>query len=56
MEPVVIGMFLVGPQQVERQERAVASIEQDSFVRDVVDIFDATINESSIKPIQGKDT
>ncbi len=37
--------------QRERQERAIAAIEQDSFVREVVDLFDATINESSIKPI-----
>ncbi len=37
--------------QNERQERAIAAIEQDGFVREVVDIFDATINESSIKPV-----
>ncbi|MBI5923707.1 MAG: DNA polymerase III subunit gamma/tau [Betaproteobacteria bacterium] len=37
--------------QRERQERAIAAIEQDSFVRNVVELFDATINESSIKPI-----
>ena len=37
--------------QRERQERAIAAIEQDSFVRDVVELFDATIHESSIKPI-----
>ena len=36
----------------ERHERAVASIEEDPFVRDVVDIFDATINEASIKPLE----
>jgi DNA polymerase-3 subunit gamma/tau len=35
----------------ERQERAVASIEQDPFVRDVVDLFDASIDESTIKPV-----
>ena len=29
----------------------IAAIEQDTFVRDVVELFDATINESSIKPI-----
>ena len=34
-----------------RQEQAVAAIEGDSFVREVVDIFDATIDESTIKPI-----
>ncbi|MFA7282213.1 MAG: DNA polymerase III subunit gamma/tau [Sterolibacterium sp.] len=37
--------------QRERQERAIAAIEQDSFVRNVVELFDATIDESSIKPI-----
>jgi DNA polymerase-3 subunit gamma/tau len=37
--------------QRERQEKAVASIEQDPFVRDVVDLFDATIDESTIKPV-----
>ncbi len=35
----------------ERQDRAVAAIEQDPFVREVIDIFDATLIESSIKPI-----
>lgn len=37
--------------QRERQERAIEAIEKDNFVRDVVDMFDATINEASIKPI-----
>jgi DNA polymerase-3 subunit gamma/tau len=37
--------------QRERQEQAVAAIEGDQFVREVVDIFDATIDESTIKPI-----
>jgi DNA polymerase-3 subunit gamma/tau len=40
-------------QQRERQDRAIASIEQDPFVRDVVDLFDASIDESTIKPVQG---
>jgi DNA polymerase-3 subunit gamma/tau len=35
----------------DRQEKAVAAIEQDGFVRDVIDIFDAQLVESSIKPI-----
>ncbi len=35
----------------ELQERAVASVEQDGFVREVIDIFDATLIESSIKPV-----
>ncbi|MBI5901518.1 MAG: DNA polymerase III subunit gamma/tau [Rhodocyclales bacterium] len=37
--------------QRERQEKAIASIERDPFVRDVVDLFDASIDESTIKPI-----
>ncbi len=35
----------------ELQERAVASVEQDGFIREVIDIFDATVIESSIKPV-----
>lgn len=35
----------------ERQERAIAAIEQDPFVREVIDTFDASLLESSIKPI-----
>ena len=38
-------------QQRERQDRAIASIEQDPFVREVVDLFDASIDESTIKPV-----
>lgn len=34
-----------------RQDRAIAAIEQDPFVRDVIDTFDASLIESSIKPI-----
>ena len=37
--------------QRERQERAVAAIEKDAFVREVVEVFDATIDEASIKPL-----
>ena len=37
--------------QRERHERAIASIEQDPFVRDVVNLFDASIDESTIKPV-----
>ena len=37
--------------QRERQEQAIAAIEGDSFVRDMVEAFDATIDESTIKPI-----
>ena len=35
----------------ERQNKAVAAIEQDGFVRDVIEMFDAQLVESSIKPI-----
>jgi DNA polymerase-3 subunit gamma/tau len=35
----------------ERQERAIAAIEEDPFVREVVDLFDASIDESTIKPV-----
>ncbi len=37
--------------QRERQDRAIAAIEQDQFVREVVDLFDASIDESTIKSI-----
>ena len=35
----------------ERMEKAVASLEQDPFVREAIDLFDASIDESTIKPI-----
>ncbi len=35
----------------ERQERAIAAIEDDPFVREACDLFDASIDESTIKPI-----
>lgn len=35
----------------ERQEKAIAAIEQDPFVRDAIDMFDASIDESTIKPL-----
>jgi DNA polymerase-3 subunit gamma/tau len=41
----------VGRQRQEQQERAATSIAQDTFVRDVIDSFDASLVESSIKPI-----
>jgi DNA polymerase III subunit gamma/tau len=37
--------------QKQRLDQAINAIEGDSFVRSVVDIFDATIDESTIKPI-----
>ncbi len=36
----------------ERQERAIAAIEKDPIVRDLVERFDASIDEATIKPIQ----
>jgi DNA polymerase-3 subunit gamma/tau len=40
-----------GRERRERQDRAIASIEEDSFVRDVIETFDASLIETSIKPI-----
>ncbi|MDO8314775.1 MAG: DNA polymerase III subunit gamma/tau [Rugosibacter sp.] len=37
--------------QREHQDRAIAAIEQDPFVREVVDLFDASIDESTIKSV-----
>ena len=37
--------------RVERQDQAVAAVEQDEFVREVIDLFDATLIDSSIKPV-----
>jgi DNA polymerase-3 subunit gamma/tau len=35
----------------ERQEHAIAAIENDPFVREACDLFDASIDESTIKPV-----
>lgn len=40
-----------GREKRERQQEAVHAIEQDSFVRDAIDTLDASLVESSIKPI-----
>lgn len=40
-----------GRERRERQGRAIASIEEDSFVRDVIETFDASVVDTSIKPI-----
>ncbi|HMM54309.1 MAG TPA: DNA polymerase III subunit gamma/tau [Candidatus Desulfobacillus sp.] len=37
--------------RAERQNRAIAALEQDAFVRDMIETFDATISEQSIKPL-----
>ena len=41
----------VGRQRQERQDHAVASITKDTFIRDAIDSLDASVVESSIKPI-----
>ena len=41
----------VGRERREQQDQAVASIEKDAFVRDVIEHFDGSLVESSIKPI-----
>lgn len=38
-------------EQRERHARAVAAVEQDGFVREMIEVFDASLNEASIKPI-----
>ena len=38
-------------QKRERQEQAVASLEKDEFVREAIELFDATLIETSIKPL-----
>lgn len=51
----VTGMTPAAIQTEERRQRqaeAVASIEQDPFVRELVENLDARIIESSIKPVQ----
>jgi len=40
-----------GRERRERQQEAVQAIEQDSFVRDAIETLDASLVESSIKPI-----
>jgi DNA polymerase-3 subunit gamma/tau len=40
-----------GKERQQRLEKAVAAIEQDGFVRDVIESFDASVIEASIKPI-----
>ena len=37
--------------RAERHQRAVAALGEDGFVQQVVDLFDATLVESSIKPL-----
>ncbi|SFK32701.1 DNA polymerase-3 subunit gamma/tau [Nitrosomonas aestuarii] len=51
----ITGMTPVAIQQIEnetKQAKAIAAIEKDPIVQELVDSFDAKIIESSIKPIQ----
>jgi len=41
----------VGRLRQERQDQAAVSISQDSFIRDAIESLDASLVESSIKPI-----
>ena len=43
---------LADREQQQRQAQAIAAIEQDPFVRELVENFDARVIESSIKPVQ----
>jgi len=45
---------IAGRERQRQQAQAVAEIEQDPFVRDLVDNFGAQVNEASIKPLQEK--
>ena len=42
---------VAGKDRQQRLEKAMAAIEQDGFVRDVIESLDASVIESSIKPI-----
>ena len=50
--PVRLGVKIGGTTGNSAQDQAVASIQQDAFVRDMVENLDATIVTSSIKPVQ----
>ena len=41
---------VVQKQRQARQDEAVASVEKDEFVREVIELFDATLDRDSIKP------
>jgi DNA polymerase-3 subunit gamma/tau len=43
---------IAGRDQQQRQAKAIAEIEQDPFVRELVENFDARVVESTIKPIE----
>jgi len=50
--PIRLAVKIGGTTGNSAQDQAVASIQQDSFVRDMVENLDATIVTSSIKPVQ----
>ena len=43
---------LADREKQQKHAQAIAAIEQDPFVRDLVENFDARVVESSIKPVQ----
>jgi DNA polymerase-3 subunit gamma/tau len=46
---------IAGRERERQQARAIAVIEEDPFVRDLVDNFGAQVNDASIKPLQPQD-
>ena len=50
--PIRLSVKTGGTSGNTAQDQAVASIQQDAFVRDMVENLDATIVTSSIKPVQ----
>jgi DNA polymerase-3 subunit gamma/tau len=46
---------IAGRDRQQRQEQAIAGIESDPFVRELVEGFDARVIESTIKPAQSSD-
>jgi DNA polymerase-3 subunit gamma/tau len=43
---------ITGREQQQRQAQAISEIEQDPFVRELVENFDARVVDSTIKPIE----
>ena len=51
-KPIRLAVRVGGTTGNTAQDQAVTSIQQDAFVREMVESFDATIVSSSIKPVQ----
>jgi len=51
-KPIRLAVRVGGTSGNTAQDQAVTSIQQDAFVREMVESFDATIVNSSIKPVQ----